>query len=123
MFKKINLLITQLIGSFVVGAILITNTAIAAQPVIYEFSQPMCSACRQLKQVLPSVESKYAGKVIIKKINTSSSDSNTRALMSKYGVRAVPTLVFIDKNGNVVKKTTGVVSKSQLNSYFKQIAK
>jgi len=43
--------------------------------------------------------------------------------MKKYNVRVVPTLVFINKNGQVVKVTEGAIPKEEIERYIDSIIK
>lgn len=51
----------------------------------------------------------YEGRVTIGKVDVDEND----ALTSKYGIRNVPTLIFI-KDGEVVNKHVGAASKADL---------
>lgn len=121
LFKIFTLLVLPFLMIFTIFSSLSAAQNVASKPSVLEFSSPMCPTCRQLAEVLPSVEAKYANQVIVKKINTASSDSETAQLVSKYKVTVVPTLVFIDKKGNTVRTTQGCLPKSQLDSYFNEL--
>lgn len=121
LIKLLTLVITPIIVAFALGLTSLATETGAKKPTILEFSSPMCSACNQLKQVLPGIEAKYASQIEIKKYNVASTDPVTQQLASTHNVKVVPTLVFIDKNGNVVRSTKGCLTESQLNSYFKEL--
>lgn len=125
MIKKANIAkLLALLTFLIITPFMLIEKSLAdstSKPTILEFTSPMCSACNQLKQVLPSVESKYSGQIDIKKYNADSSDSQTKQLMSKYDVNFVPKLIFIDKNGKVVRMTQGFLSESQLDTYFQEL--
>ena len=127
MIKKIHLInLLILLVLSVVTSFVLFNKSIAeaaSKPTVIEFTSPMCSACNQLKQVLPAIESKYGGQVNIRKINVAETDSETSSLVSKYSVNFVPKLVFIDGNGKVIRTTQGFLSESQLDTYFKELIK
>lgn len=119
--KIFTLLIAPLLIALSVGLSALAANTTSQMPTILEFTSPMCPSCNQLKLVLPAVESKYANKINIQKINTASGDSQTQQLMSKYGIRVVPTLIYLDRNGNYVRSTQGALSESQLDSYFNEL--
>lgn len=70
---------------------------------VVDFWSTTCAPCRQLSKVLDQLKPELPGGVVIGKVNA---DENT-GLMERFGVRAMPTLLFI-KNGSVVETRTGV---------------
>ncbi len=42
-------------------------------------------------------------------------------MANKYGAQYIPTLVFIDKTGNVVEKIVGETSKEKLDQSIKKL--
>ncbi|MCR4880670.1 MAG: thioredoxin family protein [bacterium] len=101
------------------------SAAIAAsgKPVVVEFSSPMCSECLKLKKVLDVVEPKYSGKIIFKKINAAQMNRTTMKQVQKYEVKVVPTLVFLDKDGNTLFKTEGAMPQEVLTERLDTILK
>ncbi|MCK4778084.1 MAG: thioredoxin fold domain-containing protein [Actinomycetia bacterium] len=61
--------------------------------------------------IVDAVKKKYSSKVEIKKIDTD--DPKDQEVASKYNIRVIPTLVFIDKTGNEVEKHPGALDQSQ----------
>ncbi|MFW5735585.1 MAG: thioredoxin family protein, partial [Oceanidesulfovibrio sp.] len=59
--------------------------------------------------VIDEMASEYEGKVKISKMNVDENPSTP----SKYGIRAIPTLILF-KDGEVVEQITGAVSKSSI---------
>ena len=72
--------------------------------VIY-FSAPWCQPCRTLG---PTME-ELRGQIDYQKVNV---DQDTE-LAAKYGIRNIPTLLFL-KNGNVVNKLVGMQTKENI---------
>lgn len=96
--------------------------AVATQekPLVIDFASPLCLECKQLAKVLDSVIPKYKAKVDFQKINVNTSSS--QSLINKYKINVVPTLVFVNKSGKVVRKTEGMMTESKLDSYMKSLA-
>ena len=74
---------------------------------ILDFMSTWCSPCLAMKPILEDVE-KETG-VTIQKINVDEDEEHVIA----YGVRNIPTLIFI-KDGNIVDRISGTVSKETL---------
>lgn len=78
-------------------------------PVLVDFWAPWCGPCRAIAPVIEELTTEYAGKVKMAKCNV---DDNPKT-PSRYGIRAIPTLIIF-KGGNVSEQITGAVAKSQI---------
>ena len=78
---------------------------------VVDFWAEWCGPCRMVTPIIEELSTDYEGKVLIGKVNV---DSNPEVSM-KYGVRSIPTILFI-KNGEIVDKQVGATSKANLDT-------
>ncbi|MBO5685617.1 MAG: thioredoxin [Alistipes sp.] len=81
----------------------------SGQPVVIDFWAEWCGPCRMIAPVVEELAAEYEGKVIIGKCDVEENDEITM----KYGVRNIPTIIFL-KDGQVVDKQVGACQKGAL---------
>ena len=79
------------------------------KPVLVDFWAVWCGPCRMLSPTVDDIAAKYEGKVEVVKCNV----DDCQDIAIEYGIRSIPTILFF-KNGEVVKRTVGVVSASEI---------
>ncbi len=94
-----------------------------SKPVVMKFYSPMCLDCKKLDSVVKEVMPKYSDRVTYQNIDGQASDSVSQAMVKKYNVTLVPTMVFIKKDGSVYKKTEGCLAKEQLEHILNELVK
>jgi thioredoxin 1 len=88
-----------------------------SRPVIVDFHALWCSPCKMQSPILKEVAAELGESVRVIKIDV---DSNNQ-IAGRYSVQSVPTIIIF-KNGRVVWRQSGVVSKNQLKSVLLQNA-
>jgi thioredoxin 1 len=81
----------------------------ASLPVIVDFWAPWCGPCRMVAPILDKIAKDMGDKLMVAKVNT---DENVE-WASKYGVRGIPTMLFI-YNGEVVHSQVGALPEPML---------
>ena len=90
-------------------------------PEIIKFSSPMCYECQELEKIFNEIYPGYANKVSLRKIDVNNKkDKSVKELIKKYDVKLVPTCIFKNNDGDVVRRTEGMIQPRILENYMKE---
>lgn len=81
---------------------------------VLDFWADWCGPCKVIAPFIEELANEYDGQAVIGKVNV---DDNSGVAV-KYGIRNIPTVLFI-KNGEVVDKQVGAVPKNVLEEKLK----
>lgn len=81
--------------------------------VVLDFWAGWCGPCKMIAPIMEELATEYEGKAIIAKVDTE--DEHNDDIVSEYGIRNLPTIIFI-KNGEVVDKMVGAAKKSDFQA-------
>ncbi len=85
---------------------------------IIKFSSPMCSECKVASAEMDKALKDYKDRVLVEEINVvenvGKSVEYNKLAIKKFKVTLVPTTVFVDKSGKVVKRQEGVIKSDEI---------
>lgn len=78
---------------------------------ILKFYSPTCGPCKVLESQLKELGIEYT--------NINISDSNKGDIISKYSIRAVPTLLVVDSELKEIRRHVGLFKQGELEEFIK----
>ena len=88
----------------------------SGKPLVVDFWATWCGPCKKIAPDVEALAEEYKAQVIIGKCYVDDNDE----LTGRFGVRNIPTVLFI-KDGEVKDKTVGAVTKAQLEEKVKAL--
>lgn len=85
-------------------------------PLVVDFWATWCGPCRMVAPIISEMAEKYDGQIVVGKCDVEENDE----LTSNFSIRNIPTVIFM-KNGEVVNKVVGAVSKQIFEEKFKEL--
>jgi thioredoxin 1 len=82
------------------------------KPTLAEFGRGTCIPCKDMKPILEEIAAEYVGKLNVMIISVDEYSVLTR----QFGIMAIPTQVFLDKDGKEVSRHVGFFAKKDIVS-------
>jgi putative thioredoxin len=87
------------------------------QPVLLDIWAPWCGPCRTLGPILEKLETEYAGRFKLAKLNSDEQPEIAGQLSQAFGVRSIPFCVMFDQ-GQPVDGFVGALPESQIRQFL-----
>jgi thioredoxin 1 len=87
-----------------------------AQPLVVDFWATWCGPCRMIAPVIAELAQAYDGRITVGKCDVEENEE----LAEEFAIRNIPTILFF-KNGEIVDKLVGAVSKAKLEEKFQSL--
>ena len=81
----------------------------SSKPVLVDFWAEWCIPCKKIEPIVVQLSDELKDKIIFFRVNVDEDPS----IAAEYSIRGIPAL-FLFKNGQVVERVIGVVSKKEL---------
>jgi thioredoxin 1 len=94
-----------------------SSARVTAMPTLLVLGAPRCPACRQMTPVLSKLQSGYARDFRVQYINVDKAGASA----AKYRVRAIPTVIFCNGQGQELYRHVGYCSEDDIISLWKQL--
>lgn len=87
------------------------------KPALYDFGMGMCLPCKEMEQILGSIQNKYGNQIEVRLVYV----EKDKGLFEKHKIVAVPTQIFLDASGKEVERHMGVYPEAQLVEKLKEL--
>ena len=82
----------------------------SGKPLVVDFWATWCGPCKRLAPIIEELASEYEGRVNIGKCDVEEDDE----LATQFQVSSIPTIVFINAQGEMVQRLVGLQAKPAL---------
>ncbi|MBQ7263952.1 MAG: thioredoxin family protein [Synergistaceae bacterium] len=97
-------------------ALLASPARAAGLPTLKMLSTKTCPACKQMEKVMQQLATGYPGKVMTEHVYLEEHPE----VAKQYGVRYVPTLIFLDAHDDEVAKEVGYRTLEEVLAIFRK---
>ncbi len=88
------------------------KSLVNGKPTLADFGWKICIPCKAMKPILEEMAVEYGDRVNVLIVEVY--DPAQEKLVTRYGIKSIPTQVFFDANGNEVSRHIGYISKEDI---------
>jgi thioredoxin 1 len=86
-------------------------------PVLVDLGKGTCIPCKKMKPILDELKVEYEGRAIVKIIDLRYEPQEAK----KYGIRLIPTQIFLDAEGKEIYRHEGFMDKQSIKAKFAEM--
>ena len=87
-----------------------------ALPTLIDLGRGQCVPCQMMEPVLEELRTEYSARLTVRYIDIGEQPT----AVADYGVRTIPTQIFLDANGDEVFRHTGFFAKDDILQAFRE---
>ncbi len=91
----------------------------APKPRVFEFYADWCEPCKLLKPVMEKLKEQYGDQIDVTTINVD--DKNNAEMLEQYDVAPIPTVIFLNSDGQVVGYSIGFSGEKSVQKEMKKL--
>ncbi|MCM1291882.1 MAG: thioredoxin family protein [Prevotella sp.] len=82
------------------------------KPMVIDFSASWCPPCQQLKPIYAKLTNEFKDQITMITVDV---DENPE-MAAQFNVKAIPTIIFFDKNGKIIDTNSGFIPENELRN-------
>lgn len=90
------------------------NSSSEAKITFIELGSVTCIPCKQMQPIMKSIEAKYSGQVKVIFYDVWKDNKYAK----QYGIRLIPTQVFLDKDGKELLRHEGFFAEEEIDKFL-----
>jgi thioredoxin 1 len=95
----------------------LSNTTVQPKITFVELGSVNCIPCREMQPIMKSIEEKYGGQV--KVVFYDVWKPAQRHYAQIYGIRLIPTQIFLDEDENEIMRHEGFFSEEEIDAFLR----
>ena len=93
------------------------NVATDGLPQVIDFNATWCGPCRMFAPTFAKMGKKYEGRIAFRSVDV---DENPD-MAAQFGVTSIPTVVYINADGEIVDETVGLLPEEEFESRLQKL--
>jgi len=116
-FSLMVFLVFSLVGTALADPGKTSEIPVKGMVTMVDLGADKCIPCKMMAPILEKLEKEYQGKAVIVFVDVWKDKEPAR----RFGIRAIPTQIFFDKDGNEVYRHVGFMSENAIVTQLKNM--